>query len=103
MQDPSEDAFYAEVGHDWTSILVFAKSLGFKLDMVQFKHSDGSVVTMPFDKLQSAQGISLLRTLLVGIRAVPKVCARCKNKGYIMTIEDCHNSAGTIPCPGCWT
>jgi len=67
-----EDQAYAEVGRNWAGVLEFARSLGFELDTVQFKHSNGNVVTMPFDKLQSSQGVSLLRTLLIGARAISK-------------------------------
>ena len=66
------DAIYEEIGRNWTGVLEFARSMGFELSEVQFKHSNGNVVNMPFDKLQSSQGVSLLRTLLIGARAISK-------------------------------
>lgn len=87
---------------EWYSILKFVESLGFELDTIQFKHSNGNVVTVPFEKLQNARGVALLHTLLT--RAVSKVkCIRCDGYGWIVTIKDCHQSAGTVPCPDCQT
>lgn len=102
-----EAEVHTRVGRNWASILEFSKSFGYKLNEIQFVHEDGNTVSISFKQLQTDAGISLLRSLMVGGRATVVVktpkCTRCNDEGYIMIVEDCHQSAGTVPCPDCQT
>ena len=64
-----DDEHYAEVGRNWDSVLRFARSLGYELDQLQFKHTVKNItISLSFDQLQGPRGVAILRAAMMGAR-----------------------------------